>query len=399
MPWIAVGLVAVALGLASGCGFDRAAPGAGAEASTFDPSRDSFPFHAEFRHSRQLRVEYGRHHKAIRFTSRSLGETETWLLVRRGAPIPPGYSGAKTVAVPLASYAMLSFRYGGLIDALDVVDSLAAYANWKHAFAPKLVARIDSGAMSRNVSLELLASLEVGAVFDYYSNNELLRADDRYRDLGLVRIPLGEHLEPTPLARTEWIKAFAMFFDKEEQASRLFDGIEVRYESLRRVGAGAPSRPRVAMNAPVADAWPAPGGRNQLARLVEDAGGEYVWNDSPSPRSMERFGVERALDRSLDADVWIFSADMAGRPALDEWVAAHPLASRILAYSENRAFAAGQREDPGRSRYWDFALVEPDAELADHIRMIHPDLLPGHELALFRPLAKLGEAAGARREP
>jgi iron complex transport system substrate-binding protein len=372
----------------AGCRVESPPPRLEVTEELFDESRDYYDFHVRFDHLQQIQVEYGKHYKVVRFTSNNLGETETWLLVQRGTPVPPGYPDAKVVSIPLVSYAMGSFRYGGVIDKLGELDTLVSYSNWKHASVPALVAKLDSGLLSKNKTPELLAGMGIGVIFDYYSNSALLRSYNGYRQLGIVSIPLAEHLEPTPLARSEWIKVFALFFNKEREASEYFDGLAKRYQELRTLAAGVATRPSVAVNVPMGDAWPVYGAENQLSRFIEDAGGAYIWSDQRSRNSIYRVGIELAMDRSLDADILIIGADSAGQPGLDEWMERHPQLKFLRALREGRAFATGRRDDPGRNPYWDYALIQPDVELADHIKMIHPQLLPEHRLTLYRPVER-----------
>jgi hypothetical protein len=41
----------------------------------------------------------------------------------------------------------------------------------------------------------------------------------------------------------------------------------------------------------------------------------------------------------------------------------------------------------GPNPYWDMGLLYPQWDLADHIRMLHPELLPDHTLIFHQTLA------------
>jgi iron complex transport system substrate-binding protein len=132
------------------------------------------------------------------------------------------------------------------------------------------------------------------------------------------------------------------------------------------------------------DAWNMFGHDNAFARLIEDAGGEYVWSDVAGGLSITNAPMERALERGIESDVWIIGADFsaeANRPAF----ISSPRYPFLRPIAEGRVFVARPNATEPNP-YWDHALHEPDAELADHIQMLHRDRFPTRALRFYRRL-------------
>jgi iron complex transport system substrate-binding protein len=341
---------------------------------------------ATFRYSTQLISEYHDDFKVVRFSAANRQADETWLLLARGRSVPSGYRGAKVIPIPVKRLAVGTYRYGGLLEALGLADTLVAYANTRLVTAPSIRARIASGQISRNFTPELVAGLEADVLLNYYSNSDLLTWDNVDRRLGIASLPMAEHLEPDALARTEWIKLIGMLFNRERAANSLFLEIETRYNQTLASLPPLRKRPRVAVQIPSGDFWYVYGSRNLLAQFITTAGGDYLWPEEDSARSMHRVPFEVGYDRALRADAWIIGADFAGRADLERWVAGHKYLSRLPAYRHRRAFAAAPSNIAQGNPYWDYALIEPQEELLDHVSMLQPEILPERTLRFYRQL-------------
>lgn len=358
----------------------------------FDPQADYFPEKAAFRHATQLEVEYHGHYKLVTFVSASVHERLRYLLVQRGTPVPDGYPDAKIFEVPARRFALASYRYGGAADLLGVADRLIAFRR-RIATTPSIVRMIDAGRLSDDFSPERMAALEPDVVMSYYGNVSLSTSMNPYVALGIHEVSMAEHLEPTPLAKAEWIKFFAMFFNREAAAEQQFAAAEAAYRDLAARVRDITRRPRVALNVPSRGRWEIAGGRNQLARLIADAGGAYVFADDPTARSIREVSFEQALDRSLDADVWLIDAESAGRRDLAYALFADPVLATAPAVQRGDVWVCNRHPGSQRNPYWDQGLPAPHLLLADLVQILHPGLLRDHALAFYRRLARPEAAA------
>lgn len=204
-------------------------------------------------------------------------------------------------------------------------------------------------------------------------------------ETGLHAIPISDHTEPTPLARAEWIKFLALFFNKEREANALFDRITARYQELSQVAAAVTHRPRIlAGYASARDIWSAHGGRNYMASLIHGAGGEYVWKDRIHG-SLVYIHFERMFDAAGDADAWVTGGYLP--PALALLTRDNPRLAWFRPVSMANVLNPARGLKPFQPMpYLDQSLLHPDSVLADLIHFLHPALLPGHHPVFFEKL-------------
>jgi iron complex transport system substrate-binding protein len=382
-------LGACACTLSIACQFDRPVHRGSADpVAPFQPGRDYFPEKASFRHSNQLTAEYFGHYKKVRLLTNGVGEEFRFVFVQRGTPAPPADPDDTVIAVPVERYSLGSFRYGAASDLLGVTDRLVGFSNHIHVSTPGVRRLFEQGRLQRNYDLEAVANRETEAHFNWYATSSLSAVDDAFERLGSQVIPAAEHMEPTPLARAEWIKFFAMFFNKEREANALFDDIEGKYLAAQASVAAVARRPRVLVNVAERGAWTIYGGRNQLARIIGDAGGDYLWADNPSPESLTTVHYEQALDRGLDADVWLLGSEASFGARLAGLTLANPRFGAFRSVRNGRVFVNHRNYPDGPNPWWDYALVEPHEELADLIAIFHPErAISGRAFRFYRPLS------------
>jgi iron complex transport system substrate-binding protein len=392
--------------LQSGCHY-RSAPGAGspnvASAATltsnvldgrvdrYDATLDYFPDKVAFRHATQIKLEYRGHYKLITFRPNVNGDTVRYVLAQRGTPAPdfPDLDHPLThiFEIPLERISLTSMRYGGAADRLGVIERLSMVTGLRSITTPSILQRIREGVTLEDYSTEMQLDRNVDAVMGYYSSRGESLAMLKNRELGLNRIGMAEHLEPTPLAKSEWIKFFALFFNREKIANEKFDEIERSYnetktkvqEKLARVS----YRPKVLVNYRSGGVWQVYGGLNAFAQLIEDAGGDYLFKDLPYRHSLYEMPFEAVYDRGADADVWVVGPDLSsqfadGKPRFDERL-------KKLRASQN-FFVSYNPTKERRNPWWDQALINPHVELLDYVKALHPELAPEHELTLLRQI-------------
>uniref|UniRef100_UPI0023A05454 ABC transporter substrate-binding protein n=1 Tax=Candidatus Palauibacter scopulicola TaxID=3056741 RepID=UPI0023A05454 len=227
------------------------------------------------------------------------------------------------------------------------------------------------------------------AHFNWHYHAALTRLNESFSLMGVPLVEMAEHLEPTPLARSEWIKFFALFFNQEAEAESAFGEMEVRYNALRARVAAVAERPRVLVGAPEDDGWRMYGGRNVHTRMIEDAGGRYLWEDDVETDSGRYTHFEDALARAREAELWIVGPNTSFGSRIFETTVLDPRYDYIPAVRNGRVWVANINWPTGPNPWWDYSLISPHFELADHVRMIHPGLLPPGDMTFYRSLAGL----------
>ena len=351
----------------------------------YDPEVDYFPDKVTIRHASQIEIEYHRHYKVARVETLGMGEEFEFVLVQRGTAIPETRRDALVVQVPVTRFSLGTFRYGRAAELLDVVDRLVGFGNHTHASVPAILELFETGQLKRNFNMEAIAERGTEAHFEWYFPASLSRSAT-HRRLGIPGIPMAEHLEPTPLARAEWLKLFALFFNKERAAEEAFDQIEEAYEQARQSLDLVDSRPKVLVGAPEKDGWSLHGGRNVGVRLIEDAGGQYLRAENRSSETSIKVPFEAALLDAREADVWLLGPSFSFGNRLEERTVDDPRFAFVPAVNSGRVFVGHAGYPDGINPWWDYALVEPHLELLDLMAILHPEKYGGRKLRFYRRL-------------
>lgn len=230
----------------------------------------------------------------------------------------------------------------------------------------------------RTIDLERILSLKPDLVLVSWSEEGA-----RLRQMGLRCEVVEEWLETTPLGRAEWIVRIAEFCGVREKGEERFAEISRAYNELAaQVASRTQKRPRVMLNAPYRDVWYVPGDDNYMVRLIEDAGGEWIFS-RPGSESYP-IDIEQAWLAMQEADVWLNTNDYDSLTAL--------LVDNSR-FKETRPVLAGQvfnnnaRVTPqGGSDFWESGVVRPDRILRDLVQILHPGNLASDTLYYYRRL-------------
>ena len=136
-------------------------------------------------------------------------------------------------------------------------------------------------------------------------------------------------------------------------------------------------------NTPYRDTWYMPSSRSYAVRLVEDAGGRYIYEGNNS-NSSQAIDLEQAYLLAEQADCWI---NVDSYASLDQMRARNPRFAQARALRNGRVYAADRRTTPaGGSDFWESAIVNPDIVLRDLIAILHPEAADSTELYYYRKI-------------
>lgn len=274
----------------------------------FDPAEDLFPEKADIRWAKGFNVTYHGYYKVLEIH----GPTPTRLaLVRCGAP-PPELD-IPTVEIPVRSVATTSTTELPHLDALGLVDRWVAHAGLGFVSSDRLRRVIDGGGVAEvggadGGGLDVERLLEAAPDLLLVDTPERASSDPLrvLAGVGTAVVPIPSYLEQSPLGRTEWLLATALFFDREAEANRLFTDIETAYLDLRlKVEQSDAPRPTVLTGGPWQGVWHVPAGESFMARLLADAGGDFLWADEPGVGPLQ-LDIEAVYARARDADFWLY---------------------------------------------------------------------------------------------
>jgi len=311
--------------------------------------------------------------------------TETTLfIVRNGEKIPAGFTG-QVVKAGARRIVCLSSTYVAMLDALGQVDRVVGvsgrnYISNKYVTThPEAVADI---GFDGNIDYELLLAQRPDLVL-LFGVSGASGMESKLLEMGIPFCYIGEYLEESPLGKAEWLVAIAEITDSREKGEAVFEPVPERYDALRaKVAAATSKHPKVMINTPYAGSWFMASTESYVARLIADAGGDYIYKKNTS-NGAEPIGLETAYGLIREADVWL-NVGMA--TTLDELKIMNPKFKDAKAIQENKVYNNNLRLTPeGGNDYWESAVVHPDIVLRDLIKILHPELVT-EDLYYYRHL-------------
>ncbi len=315
------------------------------------------------------------------------GSGYTYLLVPKGEKVPPHAAGTKVIFTPVESIVCTSTTHVPLLDYLNETDKLVGFPSTDYVSSEKMRKRIDAGKVKDlgidiGLNLELLAMLKPGVVMGYTMSSDY----GQFKKIESLNIPVvinAEYLEKHPLGRAEWIKFMAVFFQKEAVADSVFQMIESNYLNTKKLAASFTQKPSVISGIVYGDAWFMPGGQNYAARMLQDAGCEYLWAENKSNGFLE-LSFEAVYEKAHGVDLWIGVGTFKN---LAEIKLADHRYARFKPFQEKGIFNYDKRLGAkGGNEYLELGYLRPDFILMDLVKIAHPQLLPDHQLFFHRRL-------------
>lgn len=310
-----------------------------------------------------------------------------YALVSAGTPRSDIPDGHQIIEVPVTKVASTSTTHLPHFEAIGEVASLKGFANGSYVYSRVIRERLDAGSImeignGNGVNLESCLSLKPEVLFTFSMGNDL-SSNQRLGRSGIELLYNADYLESTPLGRAEWLKFTAAFFNKLDVADSVFSAIEHNYLTLKAKAQATQTRPAVLTGVVYGDTWFLPGGKNYGATFFEDAGGRYLWSENDENGWLE-LSFESVYEKASLADLWIGVASFTSLEEMTHQESRYKLfgpwkSGEVYNYDQQVATTGG-------NNYLEEGYSRPDLVLADLIRIIHPEALPGHSLYFYRKL-------------
>jgi iron complex transport system substrate-binding protein len=311
-----------------------------------------------------------------------------YYLVPHGMDLPDTLKEADVIRTPVRRIICMSTTHVAMLGALGAADVIAGISGTDLLFDTLLREDIKNGMIpdvgyESNIDSELIISLDPDLLMAYN-----IGAPAEYmlklKSMGVKIMYNADYLEQHPLARCGWIRVFGALTGREERADSIVRAVTSRYRELaEKVRNSSSPRPDVLLGAPWEDTWYISPSNSYIGRLVDDAGGHYLFDDLAAPNSVP-FSVEAVFRRAADADIWL-NPGSAG--TLAEIEASDNRLAQLPVYREGRVWNNRKRITPtGGNDYWESAVVHPDVLLHDIVSILHPELFPGYDQFYYKKL-------------
>ena len=341
-------------------------------------------------YAQNLKIEHFPTHRLITVNNinRHSKESFQYALVPKGQTLPKLPKGTRVVRTPVERVVVMATTFVGYIDALDLHDTLVGVATPDFINNTEVHQRIDSGQIKtvqvgQSLDMESMLLLRPDLILTSSSGNPRFDVHPQLARSGLPIVLSASYMEQHPLARAEWIKFIAAFFERDAEADVIFKDVEQRYHQLVAATKDIQPRPTVFCGTPYAGAWHVPGGRSYMAKALADAGADYLWADDTTAGGIP-LDFERVFFKAAKAHIWLNPSSYRDLNSLfqaDQRFRRFHAAAAGEVYNNSKQFNA-----TGGNNIWERGIVHPDEVLADMIKVFHPDLAKDHTFIYYEQL-------------
>ena len=329
----------------------------------------------------------GKQSSIIRVTNpwQSANDVETMLFIARGGEkAPDGFRG-QVLQGDAKRVVCMSSSHIAMLDAIGAVESVVGVSGKNFITNPYVVAHqrtIADVGYDGNMNFELLVAQQPDIVL-LYGVTGACTMESKLDELGIPYIYVGEYVEEDPLGKAEWLIALAEIVGLRQQGQTYFSELPQRYEQLKSMAASAHTpAPKVMLNTPYADSWFMPSTTSYMARLIADAGGDYIYKRNTSNHSLP-IDMEDAALLTTQADVWI---NVGNVNSVADLCRQFPKFAQMPCVQCGEVYNCDKRRVTGGGNdYWESGVVHPDVILRDLIKIFHPELV-SEEFVYYRKI-------------
>ena len=355
----------------------------------FDPTFDYFPQKLTVEYASGFDVEYHGNYKVITVTNPWQGAQESfrYVLVQCGTPAPQDVDGT-VIEVPVGNIIAMSTTYLPTLEDLGLIDRLIGLDSYMWTTNPAVRERIADGDIAEigggaAVNVELTLDLDPALVMTYGTGFADFDTHPVLLEAGIPVALNGDFIEQNPLGRAEWMKFIALFFNREADAAAQFDVIAAEYQAVAELTATLAERPSVLLGSVYNGTWYVAGGESYMAKMLFDAGAAYLWSGEGDVGALP-LDFEAVYAIAAEVDIWL-------NPDNSFWFSVEDVLESDPRYGDFAPLKRGQLfnnnakvNENGGNAYYEEGAAHPERVLKDLVKILHPHLLPEHELSFYR---------------
>ncbi len=291
------------------------------------------------------------------------------------------------VGTPVENLVITSTTHIPSLEALGALDVVTGFPKTDLISSPAARKRIEQGQIkelgtNEDINTEVILEFNPDAIIGF-GINDTNKAYETLQRSGIPIIYNGDWTEKTPLGKAEWIKFFAPFVDKEQEADSIFRNIENSYNEAKLLTQQITQKPTVLTGGLYKDVWHVAGGNSWMAQFLKDANADYLWSDTDNTGSIG-LSLEAVLVKGAQADFW-FNPSL--HASYKELSLANNHYEQFAAFKNKKVYSnAVKKGATGGLLFYELAPQRPDLVLKDLIFILHPGLLTDYQPHFFMPL-------------
>ena len=309
------------------------------------------------------------------------GVLHRYVLVPAGAALPSALPDGTVVRTPISNALVYSSVHTSLMGELGAMDAVHGVVDSQYFGDSTITAAIAAGTItdcgnSMNPTVERVIEMQPDAILlSPYQ-------DASYGQIAKMDIPIiecADYLEYDPLGRAEWMKFYGELLGKRDEADSLYNLVVNAYNSLKQKVADAQTHPTIVTEMVINGIWNVPGGQSYMARILKDAGGNYLWADDKNTGSLA-LDFNQVLAVAQNADYWFIK--WTNINSLKDLQGAYDLNKEMAAFHNKRVYVC----DTDKTRFFDRIPFHPEVLLREFAAILHPELFPDFQNQMYHHL-------------
>ncbi len=314
-------------------------------------------------------------------------ENFTYILQEKNGIIPDSLKQFTTIQIPIKSIVVTSTTHIPALELLGVENTLIGFPNTDYVSSEKTRKLIDARKVrevgsNESLNTEVLIDMKPDVIVSFGLNNSNPTLDN-LRKSGLKVILNGDWTEHTPLGKAEWIKFFGTLYGLDSKANFVFSEIEKEYNTSLVLAKKISAKPTVLCGSMYQNQWNVPQGESWASLFLKDAQSDYLWATTKGTGSLP-LPFEVILEKAQNADFWIAPGDFSSLKQMSD---SNPHYKEFASFKNKKVYSyALNKGAKGGILYFELSPSHPDWVLKDLIKILHPELLPKHQLFFFKKL-------------
>ncbi|PZU78404.1 MAG: ABC transporter substrate-binding protein [Chryseobacterium sp.] len=275
--------------------------------------------------------------------------------------------------LPFKSAMLLNSSLIGYFSELGLEERLIGVSSPEYIFSNKIHQLISENKIQnigneQKYDIEKILSNKPDVIFTNYVPN-FENTYDILKKNGIELIFLDEFLEQNPLEKTKYLLLFGKLFGAEEKAEKAFKNIEDNYKKIKALASKKTNRPNILCNEMYGSQWFLPGGKSFVAKLINDAGGNYILKDNKESSSVP-LSFEEVFVKAENVNYWI---NISPHQNKKELLILNPNYSKMKVFNSGSLFMINNREKDNANDYFETGVVRCDLVLRDYFKIFHPE--------------------------
>lgn len=346
----------------------------------------------QLKYAKGFSVDYYETFKVISVYSVDSSHTlqEQYVILPPNKKAPVGFEKAVLIPDSNMNAVCISTTHIAAMSELSLINKISGVTNAQLIYNKQVRDMVKAGKIAdvgndAGLNFERIVQLNPSIIMTYGGIEGGGMGISKLKSLGQHVILNNDYMEQNPLARAEWIKFTAAFFNAEDIADSVFNNVDSSYTVLNKMHESFESKPTVFCNLPFKEIWYMPCGDNYMAQLLRDAGADFIWKDAGQQNGLNlSLNYEAVYGKAAEADYWI-NTNFAN--SLNEIKALDNKNTFFKAYKQKKVYNNNNRNTPdGGFDFWESGAMHPELILADLINIFHPGKLPNGQLYYYHKL-------------